>query len=221
MTDVIEIRLRIEPILRLRRGDGLVIVAGHIHGLGEPVGQGFIIMHASRNRARWVRAMKQLREMTRAFVIVVLLRLLFDFVAGTPEDDAGMIAVAMDKVCHVTLVPGVVIKMIVVRRLAFLPAIEQFIHHHEPHAVAQIEQLRCGRIVRSADGVAAHRAENLQLPLCRALVEGHAQRAKVAVVADALQFEHVTVEEESLFRVPLNLADAERRFNAIHLLTAC
>ena len=58
--------------------------------------------------------------------------------------------------------------MVIILVFARRPAIKRFIHHHEAHAVAQIQQLRRGRIVAGANGVDAHLAQDFQLPLQRA-----------------------------------------------------
>ena len=124
----------------------------------------------------------------------------------------------MDEVHKVTFVPCIEVEVVVVRRLAEFPTVKQLVHDHKTHAVAKIEQLWSWRVVRGANGIAAHRTKNLQLPLGGPLVERRTQRSEVVMVAHALDSQYAVIEQKTLFGTPRDLADAERRLHAIHFL---
>ena len=63
-----------------------------------------------------------------------------------------------------------------------------------------------------ADGVAAHVGEHFELPLQGAVVERRAERAEIVVIADAVEFEMLAVDEEAGVGVEFERADAEWRF---------
>src|SRR5439155_232066 len=65
--------------------------------------------------------------------------LLHHFVADTPNEDAGMIAVAQHHIRQVAHMPRVPIEMVVVLGLFLLPHVERFVHDNEAHPVGQIE----------------------------------------------------------------------------------
>ena len=67
-----------------------------------------------------------------------------------------MIAVAADLRAQVLLVPVGEEEVVIQFVLALKPAVEGLVHHDKTHFVGQFEQLRRGRIVAGADGVAAH-----------------------------------------------------------------
>src|ERR1017187_10771804 len=66
-----------------------------------------------------------------------------------------------------------------------------------------------------AESGAGHLLKHLQLPLRRAGVEPRSQRAQVMMVANALQFNALAVDEHAFIRIELQRADAERRFTNI------
>ena len=122
-----------------------------------------------------------------------------------------MIAVAADGVARVDLRPLVEEQMVVVWILLNGPAIEQFVHHEKSHAVAQIEELGGGRIVRGADGVDADLLERFEPPFPDAERHGRAEGAAIVVETDALDFEILSVEPEAGGGLEPELANAERR----------
>ena len=176
------------------------------------------MVHGGGNLARGVFAVEERGELAGAVQIAKApVRHLFpDFVARAPEDHARVVAVSMHKVDDVALVPGLIIKVVIVGSLTQLPAVKQLVHHHKAHAIAEIEQLRRGRVVGGADGVAAHRLEDFQLALSGPLVECRSERAEVVMIAYALDFHHAVVEQKPLLCTPFDLADAKGRFDAVH-----
>ena len=64
-----------------------------------------------------------------------------DFVAGAPEDDAGVIAVTHGGVLGVADVPLVEVQMVVKLVFAHRPHVEHFVHDEEAQAVGEIEEL--------------------------------------------------------------------------------
>ena len=93
-----------------------------------------------------------------------------------------MVAVSPNERPHVLLVPVREDKVEVERGFLALPNVEALIHDEEAHAIGQIEQLGSGRIVGHPDGIRSHLAQDLELALRRAGVEGRAQRPEVMVL---------------------------------------
>jgi hypothetical protein len=192
-----------------------VIVAKDIQVLLETVERGANVAAGGGRRARRVFLVGDARQLRGNFQS--RRRVLFaDFIADAPEDDAGMIAVAAKFRAPVFFMPVVPQQVIIVPLLAVFPAVERFVHHHHAQAVAQIEQLRRGRIVAGADGVAAHGLQDFNLPFQRAGVDGRAERAEVVMVANAVQRHASAVQKKSVVRRELNRADAEGRFITVH-----
>ena len=145
--------------------------------------------------------------------------LLQHLVADAPHEDGGMVAVAADEVGQVALVPFIEVAGIVVRRLLLAPHVEGLIHHDEAHAVAEVQQLRCGRVVRTADAVAAHLLQNFQLTLQGTDIDGRTQATQVVVHADAVNLHRFPVERETFLRIKAEVAEAERGDIRVHHLT--
>ena len=88
--------------------------------------------------------------------------------------------------------------MIIVRVFARHPAIKGLVHHDKTHAIAQIQKLRCGRIVAGADGVDPTLAQNLQFSFQGASIDGCAQCAEIVMFTNAVEFELSSIEEKSI-----------------------
>ena len=123
-----------------------------------------------------------------------------------------MIPVAADERAQIRLVPVREDEMKIQRGFLPLPAVEDFVNHEETHLVGQFQQFRRRRIVTHANGVAAHLAQNLKLPLRRAHIKRRTQRAEIVVLIDAAQGDALTVDENSLVRIEPHVTDAEARF---------
>ena len=133
-----------------------------------------------------------------------------------------MIAVAVDEVLDVALVPLVEIVGIAVGAdltLADLPLVERLVHHQEAHAVAEIHEFRRVGIVAGADGVAPHLTQNLQTALPDALRDGGADASSLMVQADAVQLDAFAVEQEALVGVEEGFANAGGRIVLVHYST--
>src|ERR1019366_2527305 len=137
--------------------------------------------------------------------------LVADFVAGAPQYDARVIAVAVDEVLDVALVPLVEIVGVAVGgdlTLADLPLVERLVHHQEAHAVAEVHEFGGVGIVAGADGIAAHLAQNFEAALPDALRDGGADASGLMVQADAVELDAFAVEQESLVGDEEGFADA-------------
>ena len=137
------------------------------------------------------------------------LRGVVDFVADGPEDDAGVVAIALDGVGFVALGPVVEVEVVVVGILGDGPAVEHLVHDEEAHAVGEVEELGCGWVVRGADGVDAEGAEGGEAALPCGERDGGAEGSGVGVESDAVDLVVVAVEEEALVGVEVEFADAE------------
>ena len=82
-----------------------------------------------------------------------------DLVAYGPEDDGGVVAVALDGVGFVALGPVAEVEVVVVGVLSDGPAVEHLVHDKETHAVREIEELRSRWVVGGADGIDAESAK--------------------------------------------------------------
>ena len=140
-----------------------------------------------------------------------------DLVADAPHHDAGVIAVAVDELTQVGLVPVLPVFGEPILDFGDLPHVEGLVHHEQAHAVRQFEQLRRGRIVAGADGVHAHPLHDLQLPLQRAAIDGGAERSQIVVHADAVEAPRAAVQQEALVPGVVKCPYAERRHVAVGL----
>ncbi len=104
-----------------------------------------------------------------------------DFVAGGVEDDAGVVAVALDGVGGVAEGPVFEVEVVVVGVLGYGPGVEHFVHDEEAHAVAEVEELGRGRVVGGADGVDAEGAEGGEAALPDGQGDGGADGSAVGV----------------------------------------
>ena len=120
-----------------------------------------------------------------------------------------MVLVAQDEIADILFMPGIPVQVVVVGFLGQLPGIEKLVQHQESHLVAEVQQFRGGRIVRSADGVAAHLLEDLELALDGAAVDGRTQCSEIVMVADSVELHLAAIEQETLFHIPFADADAE------------
>ncbi len=134
-----------------------------------------------------------------------------NFIAHTPDDNAGMIPVAQHLVAQVAFVPLVEILRIIVFDFRKIPHVESFVHHQKPHAVGQIQELRIWRIVGGAQRIAAHVFQQLKAVFQHAFVECRAQAPQVVMVAGAQDFQMFPVEKEAFFRIKMKITQAHVR----------
>ena len=132
-----------------------------------------------------------------------------DLVADGPEDDAGMVAIALDGDGFVTLGPFFEVEVVVVGILRDGPAVEHLVHDEEAHAVGEVEELGCGRVVRGADGVDAEGAKGGEAAFPCGERDCGAERSGVGVESYAVDFVMFAVEEEALVGIEVEFADAE------------
>ena len=126
-----------------------------------------------------------------------------------------MVAIAPQHRAGIGLMPVGEDQVEVVRRLLLFPAVEHLVHDQEAHAVGQLQQLGRRRVMAHADGVGAHVAQDFQLALGRADIEGSAERAQVMMIVDATQGNRRAIDDDALVRIEPHVADAEARFIAV------
>ena len=78
------------------------------------------------------------------------------FIADAPNKHGRMVAVAAHLVFEVGAVPIIPVEAVIVFCFTALPHIKGLVHHDKAHAIAKVQQLGSGRVVRSADGIATH-----------------------------------------------------------------
>src|ERR1700733_14283618 len=122
-----------------------------------------------------------------------------------------MVAVAMQEIDKVALVPFVEVETVAIADLPFWnpPFVESLSHNKKSHSVAEIEKLRCEWIVAGGDGIAAHFPENFQATLPNTKRNRGANAARFVVNACAVQLDLLTVEQKTAFGVENGLANAE------------
>ena len=141
------------------------------------------------------------------------LDLVGNFIARAPHHHRGMIPVAEDHARDVPLPPFVEMDVVGVALLdlGHAPFVEGLVHDQESQLVAEVEELRGGRIVAGADGVAAHRAERFQAALPDPLGHGRAHATAVVMQADAVELHVLAVDQAALVGVETHLPDPQRR----------
>ncbi len=129
-------------------------------------------------------------------------------VGDAPDGDARVIPVAPDE-----LVPLAQVQRI---------AAEQPVLVHDQHAeaVAGIEQLRGGRVVRGANGVAAEFLQLLEAECLQRVRNRGADAGVVLVIAGAVDLIVFAVEQKAEVRVEGHGADAENGFLAVDNLAS-
>src|SRR5262249_26813017 len=87
--------------------------------------------------------------------------------------------------------------------------------NEDTHAVCELEQFRCGWVVRGAYRVGAHLLHHLELALRRAIVEGRTERAEIVMQVHALKRDPFAVDDDAAIGIEAHGADAETGFLAI------
>ena len=161
--------------------------------------------------ARRVFAMAYSLQLVGQFRTELPAPLVGNLIADTPHDNAGIIAEMMNQIHQILLHPFVKNFVIAVGDLRRLPFVERLGHHHHPHLVAKLDELRRRHIVRCPDGIAAHVLQYPYLSPDSCLVHGSPQRSQVVVVADTPQFHRFSVQEKAFAGDNLYRTDAEAR----------
>ena len=195
---------------------GAVVEARNVeHGRETVVQHARNLVHAAGDGARGVLAVADVAQ-ELGHLIPLGRALGGHLVAHAPHHHRRVVAVLPQHVHHVALRPFAEVAVVTVVALRDVPFVERLQHHHEAHLVAQLDQLRCGHVVRGAHGIAAHVLEHQQLVAQGTLVDGCAEGAEVVVQTDALELAVPTVEVEALVGHILYAAHAEARF--VHIL---
>ncbi len=87
--------------------------------------------------------------------------------------------------------------MIAVVAFTPIPFVERFAHHHKTERIAQFDKFGRRHIVRGANGIAAHVAQQQQLAQNGLAVHRCPKRTEVVVEADAPKFTHLAVEQKA------------------------
>src|SRR6184192_938450 len=100
-------------------------------------------------------------------------------------------------------------QVIIVFHFTLLPAIKSLIHHHKTHFIAQVKQFRRWRVMRSADTVAAHFFEHLQLALQCPIIKRSTQATQIVVIAYTQYLNRFSVKRKTLVYVKIKIANTE------------
>ena len=131
------------------------------------------------------------------------------FIADAPGYDGRMVPVPADHGGEVFFRPIVKESGVAVFLFGPGPGVSELVQDKEAHAVAEVQELRCRRVVAGADGVAAHVLEHLEAADPGVVTPHCAKGSGVVVEADALEEGLLSVEVVAIgpeFRG----ADAER-----------
>ena len=172
----------------------VVVLAGQTHGTGR-----FVLMH------------KVLQHLGALHSLVGVEPCLGQFVADAPSGDAGVVAVAFQHAEQVALPPLVEVVLVVAR----LPLVESLVDDDEAHLVAEVEKFGRRRIVGAADGVHPIRPEEFESSFHRTSGQGRAKTGIILMQAEALQFQRLSVQQETSVGCELHGADAE---GCLHLV---
>ena len=129
-------------------------------------------------------------------------------VGDTPKRHARMIAVAAD----------LVFPLFHIRRIAaHQPAL---IHDQQAEPVAGIQQFRRGRIMRHPVRVAAELLQFLHAKILQRIRDGRANAGMILVIARAIKFVMLAVQQKAVRRVKAHGANPERGFFLINQVIA-
>ena len=192
---------------------GFVIETIHVYGLGIVLRGGPGIVVSGRREPRRVFPVAKVREHL-GNPPAGAVSLFPAFVADTPENHGRMVAVPVNHGRQVFPYPLLKELGIAVGLFGIGPGVREFVHHQEAHPVAEVQELRCGRVVAGADGVAAHPPEHLQAAHPGVLVPDGSQGSRIVMQANAFQEGLFSIQIEAV-GLERNLPDAEGRLIAI------
>src|SRR6266702_8487649 len=99
--------------------------------------------------------------------------------------------------------------MVVIRILGDGPTIEHLLHHKKPHAIGEVEELWCGRIMRGANCVDAELAQLSQSAFPHRERDSGANCTSVRVQRHAIDFVMDSIDEKSLVGIEVECANSE------------
>ena len=190
--------------------DGSHTALEHAEGIIHPVGDGARRVFTV---ADFLQAVGELCPISTG--------LLGNFVADAPHDDRGAVAVLVDEVREVTLMPLVEVQVVAVGHLGLRPRVEALCHQWHPHLIAETYELGRRHVVRSADGIHAHILHQANLSAHRRFVDGSTQRTEVVMEASPLELQLAPIEEEAFASPELDGAYPEGRGISVEHLTSC
>ena len=110
-------------------------------------------------------------------------------IADRPDDDRRRVTVALDHCLKLRHAFGAG---------AHLPGLA---HHHHAHAIAGLNQFRRRHIVRGANAVASHALQYTDTERLQAVRHGRANPGVILVIACALNFDRLAVQEETVIGI--------------------
>src|SRR5215831_16816054 len=152
----------------------LVIKAKYIHYLWERHLR-FGIVHGGRGRSSTVFLFNDVVQFLRPRRTFPACILLSHFIPKAPRYNRRMISVPSYKSPDIRLMPVRKDQMKVQGSLFSVPAIKYFIYYKKAHAISQVQQFRCWWIMRQADRIASHIAQDLQLSFCCPCIKSSAE----------------------------------------------
>mmetsp|Transcript_46076 Transcript_46076/g.108598 ORF Transcript_46076/g.108598 Transcript_46076/m.108598 type:complete len:250 (-) Transcript_46076:106-855(-) len=138
-----------------------------------------------------------------------------NLIADGPYKDGRVVAVSLHHRGEVTSPPLLKGKVVIVRVLPDVPAVERLVHNDDPQSVRSIEKRRARWVVGGADRVVPVGLHQRHLALLRLVVGCCPQRAIVVVHAAATELHHLAVELETVRDIPLDGAETIGRGHGV------
>ncbi len=145
-----------------------------------------------------------------------VIRLVADFVADRPDNNAGMIAVAHHQVANLFLAVRFQWRLAFYAIGLIVPFVKSLIPNDESHPVAQIQQFRRRRVVTGADGIDAHLTHDFQLPLHSTGVKRRPERPMIVVQIHAVKLHTPAVKMKAIVGRKPERADSKDSDVRIH-----
>ena len=118
-------------------------------------------------------------------------------VSDRPQDDRRRVAIALH------------------HQLELLPAfgarthLAGLAHHHHTHSIARFHPLRRGRVVRGANGIAAHVLQHSQAEPLQPVGESGPHSGVIVMIAGALDLQLLSIQKKALVCIEYCGADAK------------
>ena len=143
--------------------------------------------------------------------------LLWNLVAYRPHHDRRMVSVIQNKIGDILHSPLAEMTSVAILALRINPHIKRLSHHHHAQRIAEFHLPSRWHIVRRTNGITSHCLHHLNLTNQRRLVDCSAQRAQVVMQTNALQFQRLTIQLETMLTIYANGTDTYLHRLAVHL----
>ena len=145
-------------------------------------------------------------------------RTIRNLIAHAPENDGWMVLVPVYHGFDIAFCPVLEVKMIIIFALAGFPAVKGFIHDYKAHAVREIKELWCRRIMRRAQCIDSHFLHDPELTLHGRKICNGSKAALIMMQANAMQLHRLIIQVKTGIGIEAEAAHAKRRLLRIDCL---